>query len=127
MSAATSTANGDVVNFDTITTDIGSNYDDTNKKFIAPVDGYYVFNVYIGVTSPTNATRYGIDIEKNATREKLTIFHASSTGNIYVGGSYLIALAADDEIRVKAFFGDTKTINEADEYTYFEGYLLYKY
>ena len=85
-----------------------------------------MFEVQIGINSPTSGSRYGIELEANNTRKKLTAYYASGTLNMYIGATYMVKLSAGDLVDVKAFFADTKTIAANDTYTYFEGYLLYK-
>ncbi len=127
MSTNTETANTEIVNFDTAVTDVGGDYDTTDKKFTAPVDGYYQFYVSVTTLSTTDQDRYGFKLFKNgATDVKTLRLQANGTTALYVSGSYLVLLEAGDYIQIQYLADSTKTISSTNHLTWFEGYLVLK-
>lgn len=106
--------------------DIGSNFDTTNNRFIAPVDGYYQFNAAVTASAANNGGTLGINLRKNNTLAKA----GSRIENIYVPSgtrepvsvvSALLYLTAGDY--VEAFmFSNNLALKTGASNTYFQGF-----
>lgn len=59
-------ANGNVVDFTSITSNVGGHWDNTNNRFTAPVAGVYQFNFSVFTHRTTNTGDYYWDLRKNA-------------------------------------------------------------
>ena len=107
--------------FDSTSINVGSCYDTTNYKFVAPVSGLYYVNfqwytddnaseAFIFKNSETNPEAYG------------TIATQASTIQV----STLLELTANDEIKVYGEVGATNSDDwfAREDYSFFEGYLI---
>ena len=56
---------GQVVDFTTITTNIGNHWDNTNNRFVAPVSGMYQFNFSVFTHRTTATGDFYWDLQKN--------------------------------------------------------------
>jgi len=74
----------DVVRFNTVSAtgcfDNRSNFDTTNYRFVAPVDGWYQFNTVVNQYNVSAGTAFEVSFRKNGTA-------AYAGGRIYSGGS----------------------------------------
>lgn len=114
------------VNFDTIDNQNGSNYSTADKRFTAPVDGYYLINTHVYIYSVEKAE---VRIHKNGS---IYLRHAGTQAstNVNPNGAELhhaIKLSAGDYIEIYAYqsSGGTQTIyNSAERPTYLSIVLL---
>lgn len=115
------------VMFDTESYDIGSDFDSaTNYRFTAPVAGYYLIVVKVGITSPADQTLMQIDIKKNGSDLFRVSSVSSGTNNTSLNGSDIQSLDANDYIDV--FFtqssGTSKNIMSGTGNTFLAVHLL---
>ena len=108
---------------------IGSNYDNANNKFTAPIAGRYHFAAQFFTNYASNYTRYGLDFYKNG-----SVFHSrlhpmwEGTGSVYA--SVIMSLAVSDYIEVYVYNEDTNAtsntwnIYQSSQYSWFQGELL---
>lgn len=105
--------------------DVGSNYDAGNARFVAPVTGYYQFNVGVRWASLTTGNVYCSFLYVNGARVR-DFDQGISDGNpIDTGGSALVALNATDYVEVfiyASFSAGAKM--EAGQYCHFDGSLV---
>jgi len=110
MGADTSTGSGSyvVVKFDTVSSDIGSNYDTSTGEYTCPADGFYLVTVGVLFTTTTRAV---VAIESDAKQIARASGRGNENTNINLsGGAYL---SSGDTIFIKsyrystsAFFGN---------------------
>ena len=91
--------------FDTEVYDTGSDFDTTNKRFTAPVTGYYLVNLGISWSSPVADTYYSCAVYVNGTRVDRTwsFFHASAINFLTSNVSAVVYVAAGQYIEGYAY------------------------
>jgi len=95
------------VNFDTEHYDPGNNFDTTNKRFTAPVAGYYLITSLIGYSSVQDQKRYISAIYQNGSRIKTFYTVASGTTNAYCSLSAIVYLDANDYVEIWTYHDAT--------------------
>lgn len=133
LSSTQSNATGDgtivTLIFDTVVSNIGSNYNNANGKFTAPVTGIYLFNCvafFTGIGSETTAqTRINTTpvILNGGYQSPGT---AAAGGNLSLQCTLIKSLTAGDTAEGEAIItGGSKTVSIlGTESCYFMGYLL---
>ena len=114
------------ITFDTALFDTTSSFTLGTSKYIAPVNGYYLFNAHIS-TDITNSGTMSFYFEGSmGYRFFSTVSGAVTTGNrYYYEGSYIVFLNAGDEIYVKYnCINATGTAIATKEKTSFSGFLI---
>lgn len=128
----TPTADGDTINFDTETFDIGSNFDTSAKTFTAPVAGKYFFNVRVRMTDVDNNSTF-IYISLVTTGGTFaSIFGLSGAAggdfpNWHVNLPVIASMAASNTAKVKYNFSGGNTVGSFVGGVFgseFSGYLL---
>lgn len=89
-------------NLDTELYDIGSNFDTTNKRFVAPLTGYYQVNAKATFKDPVADKRVGLSIYVNGVSYDVRLSHTSSTSYAYASVSSLVYLQAGQYIELYA-------------------------
>jgi hypothetical protein len=110
------------VGFNTRIFDTGSNFDTTNKRFIAPVNGFYFFTARQSSTNPN--TVYLIALYVNGTIHKRGV---NTTGTTTQGAevSGLIQLSATDYVEVFVFATTANALEgTTKEFGTFDGFLV---
>ena len=113
---------GDVkMPFDATQHNVGTHYDTSNYKFVAPCDGIYYF--YSQIYHDAN-TQMQLKIKENGSTEQL--FSNSRDQGHIVQGSIVLELTANDYLEV---FGKISNSDSSDyyaypSYSYFCGYLI---
>ncbi|MBN2879993.1 MAG: siphovirus ReqiPepy6 Gp37-like family protein [Clostridia bacterium] len=120
MSANTSTANGNTLNFNTILYDTAAKYNTSAKEFAAPVDGLYEIKAQIYVQTPMDRNYYGIEVYVNGALHSGSWRYASGTAWCIPILTKDILLAADDVVKLKAKFNDTKVVIANNTYTWWQ-------
>ena len=119
------TNNTDIV-FDTVRTNVGSHYNNSNGKFTAPVDGTYFFS-YGTLLNTTSTNAYGyLRLAFNGSGSNAYIMHSSynSSRNYEpLSWSGVVDLDAGDVVTVKGHFQNSNTYG-GGSYTFFSGHLL---
>lgn len=90
------------VDLDTEGFDIGANYDTTNKRFVAPVTGYYQVNAKVVFKDPVADKRVGCSIYVNGAGYNVVLQHTSSTSYAYAPNSCLCYVEAGQYIELYA-------------------------
>ena len=90
------------VNLDTEGFDAGSNYDTTNKRFVAPISGYYQVNANLVYKDPVADKRVGGAIYINGSSHQVTLAHTSSTSYAYVSLSCVAYVVSGQYIELYA-------------------------
>ena len=84
--------------------DIGGNFDTTNSRFVAPVNGYYQINGYVGFTEVIANKRYASVIYVNGASARFaSMSNGSDTGNLYISNSVLAYVAAGQYVELYAW------------------------
>jgi len=116
-----------VVAFDSVSFDTGSNWDNTNKRYIPDEAGYYLFFSQVRLADSTDFTDFGLRVRKNgntttdSVESNVSSFHFESNyGHVifYMNGT-------TDYADVTAYHnkGSDSTIS-APYYTWFQGFKL---
>lgn len=90
------------LNLNSVVYDVGSNYDTTNHKFIAPVTGFYRIRAVVFFTSAIATKQYKAAIYKNGSVYKQASGHSSTTDDISVAVDAEIFLKQNDYIELFA-------------------------
>lgn len=105
--------------------DVGNNYDTTNKRFIAPVTGYYHFDVGVRFQSAITGNYLAVFLYVNGVRVR-DFGQVVSDGNpVATGGSSLVAMNVSDyaEVYIQTSFS-SGTKMEPGQYSHFGGYQI---
>lgn len=112
--------NTKVIPFQTENFDIGGNYDTTNSRFTAPVDGVYHFDCTIHSTSSQSSAAW---IRKNGTNYMRT-YHASASGG-YEGQCIInVNMQLDANDYVDIYSPGNYSFYLVDGYNEFSGFLI---
>ena len=111
--------------------DIGSNYDASNSKFIAPLAGIYHFHTLLRMVADGGTMDYTqAYLYKNGSKYSDIIQMQTSANNMqnsHLGGGITVQLAAADEIEIYgAVAGTNPAIHKHDDgqRTWFSGFLI---
>ena len=114
---------GDILNFDLIYEQQGSNFSTANKRFTAPVQGVYSFTASVYGNSGTSNHAYAFHVN-GATRVRGQV--RDGTGDGYAPAAMIIKLSAGDYVDLRAigvgvtnFYGGSNLI-----YSQFSGCLI---
>jgi hypothetical protein len=110
------------INFDTENFDTGSNYDTSNKRFTAPLAGFYFFTARQSTTNPN--TVYLIALYKNGAIYKRGV---NTVGTTTQGAevSALMSLALNDFVEVYVFETTANALEGTTaEFGTFDGFLV---
>tara|TARA_B100000242_G_scaffold273518_1_gene227234 strand:+ start:4327 stop:4848 length:522 start_codon:yes stop_codon:yes gene_type:complete len=111
--------------------DIGSNYDASNSKFVAPIAGIYHFNILLRAVANTNTMDFvqGF-LYKNGSLYS-DIIQMQTTANYmqnsHLGGGLTVQLAASDEIEIYGAISGTAPVfqkHDDGQRTWFSGFLI---
>ena len=106
--------------------DNGSNYNTTDKKFTAPIDGIYIFNY--GCLVRNAVAGFQLLVNGSATSSARTAYAdavpSSGSGlEIMVSGSEILDLTANDYVQVNLQYFAGQDIY-AEDISYFNGHLV---
>jgi hypothetical protein len=87
---------------DTELYDIGGDFDTTNKRFVAPVTGYYQVNAKVTFKDPVADKRVGLAIYVNGSAYETYLNHTSSTSYAYASISSLCYVTSGQYIELYA-------------------------
>ena len=111
--------------------DIGSNYDASNSKFVAPLAGIYHFNILIrGIADGGTMDYVQYLLYKNGSLYSHIIQMQTSANNMansHLGGGLTVQLAASDEIEIRGAISGTSPAfhsHASGERTWFSGFLV---
>lgn len=90
------------LNLNTVSYDVGSNFDTTNHKFIAPVTGLYRIRGVVHFTSVIATKQYGAALYKNGSAIKYAFGHSSTTDDISIPVDTEVFLKQNDYIELFA-------------------------
>ena len=119
---------GQDIKFQVVDTDIGSNYATGTGRFTAPVAGFYTFS-YIGFGYSAGRIPAGstcsVQLRKNGSAVTTLSYNEvnSSTGYPQMGGTFSLALAANDYVTIRAQ-GQGQYADSSGLYTALSGYLV---
>lgn len=118
------------INFDAETYDYGSNFDTSNKRFVAPQDGVYFFNVSVAVTGISGADELELWVKKNngtpyLNRNKIASSIAAPRADHKI--SFSAALATSDYIEIFALTVGACTGTGGTRESWWEGFLVGTY
>ena len=111
--------------------DIGSNYDTSNSKFVAPIAGIYHFNILLRAIANASTMDYvqGF-LYKNGSLYS-DIIQMQTTANYlqnsHLGGGLTVQLAASDEIEIYGAISGTAPVfqkHDDGQRTWFSGFLI---
>ena len=108
-------------NFDTVTFDLGSNFNTTNDRFVVTEDGYYRI-VASGRTSATNATnnQFGIAIRINGTSVRSNVINHHASGPIARQVESVEFLSAGDYVEIFFYAQSNIGLGPSTLYSAFE-------
>ena len=115
-----------VLPFVNVRVDNGGNYNTTDKKFTAPIDGIYIFHYGCLVRNATASFQFLVN--GNSTASYRTGYAdaqpTSGTGlEIMVSGSEIMNLTANDYVQVNVQYFSGQDIY-AEDISYFNGHLI---
>lgn len=90
------------VNLATEVYDVGGDFDTGNKRFVAPVSGYYLCNGAIGFSGVIADKTYQSLLYVNGTEVSYSMAHSSHTGSLRVPFSDIVYVAAGQYIELYA-------------------------
>ena len=119
------------VTFEHETFDIGSNYDTSNSRFVAPVSGVYFFQSILRFVGDNNTLDYGkvmlfINGSINSDLFQFNV-RADYMNNSHVNGSCLVQLNANDYAEINVEMSGNNPVIHAHSggaRTYFTGFLV---
>lgn len=120
----TSNASFAAVVFDTESYDTGSNYNTSDGKFTAPINGFYYFHGYVRTTTSAGNAN-DIALYKNGSVAKYGVANkAAGAGTVALGieVSSVLQLTAGDYVQVYHYANGQA--GSVDESVYFEGHLV---
>ena len=111
--------------------DIGSNYDTSNSRFVAPVSGVYFFQSILRFVGDANTLDYGkvmlfINGSINSDLFQFNV-RADYMNNSHINGSCLVQLNANDYAEINVEMSGTNPVIHAHSggaRTYFTGFLV---
>ena len=114
-----------LVPFDSTLTNIGGHFNTTNKRFVAPVAGMYIFTASLVCNSGSSSTYFSCDIWVNGS----TVPGSNGWQNMGAGyqiqrSSLITYLAVNDYVDVRMEKSANDTINSGTGYSGFTGALL---
>ena len=111
--------------------DIGSNYDASNSKFVAPIAGIYHFNILLRAVANGGTMDYvQYYLYKNGSLySDIGQMQTSSNNmaNSHLGGGLTVQLAASDEIEIYGAISGTAPVfqkHDDGQRTWFSGFLI---
>ena len=119
------------VTFEHETFDIGSNYDTSNSRFVAPVSGVYFFQSILRFVGDNNTLDYGkvmlfINGSINSDLFQFNV-RADYMNNSHINGSCLVQLNANDYAEINVEMSGNNPVIHAHSggaRTYFTGFLV---
>jgi hypothetical protein len=122
------------IQFDTATFNVGSNYDTTNDKFVAPSDGKYFFTASLKINSAGgSATLVGtgcrFTINGTTAGDNLNFIANGAMSAMSATNSMILNLTANQYVEVYAYYQDNgggsgSVTGSNDKSTQFYGYKL---
>jgi len=122
------------IQFDTATFNVGSNYDTTNDKFVAPSDGKYFFTASLKINSAGgSATLVGagcrFTINGTTAGDNLNFIANGAIKAMSATNSMILNLTANQYVEVYAYYQDNggstgSVTGSGDKSTQFYGYKL---
>ena len=123
----TAVAQGNVVDFTQIDSNVGSGWDNTNNRFVAPVAGVYQFNFSV-FTARTSATGdFYWDLRKNGNTILRAYDAKDDTQNRHcqIMASHAMSLAVNDYVDLQFVSAPSSVAMEASgNHNRFSGYLV---
>ena len=124
-----SNATNTVINFGSEDWDNGSDYDTTNKRFVAPEAGYYFFHARIYMEYGNDANEIGrLQIANGGTAVAIEGGLANGTENQgkSLSVSTILSCSASDQIDARIYHnqGGTQAIDDDSDFSYFVGFKL---
>jgi hypothetical protein len=114
-----------IVNINTVEFDTGNNFNTTTHKYTAPVAGYYRISGAAQLLSQAGSPFF-VDVGKNSTVNYRRFAESpNTTGNITLGGSMLLQLAASDQVYLTVYSGQALTLAGSIEVTWLNVELVY--
>ena len=110
------------VDFDTVVYDNRNNFDTANNKFVAPVDGYYQFNVTVNQYGISAGTVFEIGIRKNSTTFAGERIYSGGSSDQNISTSMSVYLTAGDSVDVTSYTAGG--FSASIRWNVFSGYLI---
>jgi hypothetical protein len=118
------------VTLDAESYDIGGYFNTTDSKFVAPVDGFYLFTAQVTLASGTFSAlkKFGIALYKASAAIATAYFSSNNDGDdIVLQINDIVRLDANDEITVYVVSGNDNNntdLTAGEAVTYFSGHIL---
>lgn len=112
--------------FDTKVFDTGTNYSISNGEFVAPLAGYYQFNTSLSLSGGANDHYYVMFYVNGSENTRLYEATIGYTTNFGFGGSSLLKLNASDYVQVYIGTTGAVTVNTGQNFSWFNGYLMFQ-
>ena len=123
--AALTPGTADII-FDTENFDTNNNFDTTNGRYTAPVDGYYQLNAQIALTTTGANLGFGVDIKKNGTAvaswRSVMMYAGAYTHTATI--STLVYATAGQYFTVTEGASSSRPVVTGASNTYFNGFLV---
>ena len=118
-------ATGQVLNWQTVEYDRGSNFNNSNNRFTAPVAGFYHFSLIVFTNRTTSTGDVYWDLRKNGSNIWRNYIGKDGGSNVHVQaqGSTQVYLAANDYIDVY-YTASLNTMDNSALHNRFSGYLI---
>jgi len=115
-----------VVNFDTEGFDTGSDYDTTNKYYVAPSDGKYYFCVGLKFDAFADQQSFTMYLKVGGTNRVLKQMTSSGAGLQMQNLSCMIDLNTSDQVQLSVYqaSGSAQSLNTNNALCYFRGYKI---
>ncbi|XP_056441527.1 C1q-related factor-like [Gadus chalcogrammus] len=113
----------EILKFDDVVTNLGSNYDGISGKFICSIPGTYFF-IYHVLMRGGDGTSMWADLCKNGQVRASAIAQDADQNYDYASNSVILHLDAGDEVYIKLDGGKAHGGNN-NKYSTFNGFILY--
>lgn len=114
------TATRTVVELESTSYDLGSDFNTTTDRFVAPVTGEYIVVGNLRFTSTVDATTYQVELQVNGSLSSFCTYDVNGTDHIQGNVVDILQLSASDYVQLSVYhtFGSNKDISTGEGNTF---------